>query len=91
MAHLSRANEAGAMIIEEGSHILLVDDQEHPIDIIVWCYRFILQQCQPNLANMHLKHAALWDYETKKCTIIWFGSRLHGICIWNLDEQRRII
>lgn len=35
MAHLSRANEAGAMIIEEGSHILLVDDQEHPIDIIV--------------------------------------------------------
>ncbi|KAG2399939.1 beta-D-xylosidase 7 [Vigna angularis] len=33
--HLSRANEAGAMIIEEGSQVLLVDDQEHPIDIIV--------------------------------------------------------
>lgn len=33
--HLSRANEAGAKIIEEGSHVLLVDDQEHPIDIIV--------------------------------------------------------
>ncbi|RZC06819.1 probable beta-D-xylosidase 7 [Glycine soja] len=33
--HLSRANEAGAMIIEEGSHMLLVDDQEHPIDIHV--------------------------------------------------------
>jgi len=33
--HLSRANEAGAMIIEEGSQVLLVDDQEHPIHIIV--------------------------------------------------------
>ncbi|TKY74355.1 beta-D-xylosidase 7 [Spatholobus suberectus] len=33
--HLSRANEAGAKIIEEGSHLLLVDDQELPIDIIV--------------------------------------------------------
>ena len=33
--HLSRANEAGAMIIEEGSHMLLVDDLEHPIDIYV--------------------------------------------------------
>jgi len=33
--HLSRANEDGAMIIEEGSQVLLLDDQEHPIDIIV--------------------------------------------------------
>ncbi|RDX60226.1 putative beta-D-xylosidase 7, partial [Mucuna pruriens] len=32
--HLSRANEAGAKIIEEGSYVLLVDDQEHPIHII---------------------------------------------------------
>ncbi|KAL2339885.1 hypothetical protein Fmac_007825 [Flemingia macrophylla] len=33
--HLSRANEAGAKIIEEGSHVLRVDDQEHSIDLFV--------------------------------------------------------
>ncbi|XP_061345919.1 probable beta-D-xylosidase 7 [Gastrolobium bilobum] len=33
--HLSRANEAGLNVIEEGSHFLLVGDEEYPIDIIV--------------------------------------------------------
>ncbi|XP_058761503.1 probable beta-D-xylosidase 7 [Vicia villosa] len=33
--HLSRANEAGLKIIEEGSHLLLVGDEEYLIDIIV--------------------------------------------------------
>lgn len=33
--HLSRANEAGSKVIEEGSHLLLVGDEEYPIDIIV--------------------------------------------------------
>ncbi|KAJ7959038.1 Beta-D-xylosidase [Quillaja saponaria] len=33
--HLSRANEAGLKVIEEGSHFLLVGDEEYQIDIIV--------------------------------------------------------
>lgn len=33
--HLSTANEAGSMVIEEGSHLLLVGDVEYPIDVIV--------------------------------------------------------
>ena len=33
--HLSRANEDGLKVIEEGSHFLLVGDEEYPIDIIV--------------------------------------------------------
>lgn len=33
--HLSRVNEVGLKVIEEGSHFLLVGDEEYPIDIIV--------------------------------------------------------
>ena len=33
--HLSVANEAGSMVIEEGSYLLLVGDQEYPIEITV--------------------------------------------------------
>jgi hypothetical protein len=33
--HLSRANEAGLKVIEEGSHLLLVGEEEYLIDIIV--------------------------------------------------------
>ncbi|XP_019417349.1 PREDICTED: probable beta-D-xylosidase 7 isoform X2 [Lupinus angustifolius] len=33
--HLSRANEAGSMVIEEGSHLLLVGDVEYPIHITI--------------------------------------------------------
>lgn len=33
--HLSRANEAGAKVIEEGSYSLLVGEEEYPINIIV--------------------------------------------------------
>ncbi|KAI4307367.1 hypothetical protein L6164_030567 [Bauhinia variegata] len=32
--HLSRANEAGSKVIEQGSHFLLVGDQEYPIEVI---------------------------------------------------------
>lgn len=33
--HLSRANEAGSKLIEEGSHLLIVGDEEYPIHITV--------------------------------------------------------
>ncbi|KAK7301244.1 hypothetical protein RJT34_12105 [Clitoria ternatea] len=33
--HLSVANEAGLMVIEEGSYLLLVGDQEYPINVTV--------------------------------------------------------
>lgn len=31
--HFSRANEDGLMVIEEGSYLLVVEDQEYPIDV----------------------------------------------------------
>ncbi|QHN94131.1 probable beta-D-xylosidase 7 [Arachis ipaensis] len=33
--HMSRANEEGSLVIEEGSHLLLVGDVEYPIHVIV--------------------------------------------------------
>ncbi|XP_022997068.1 probable beta-D-xylosidase 7 [Cucurbita maxima] len=33
--HVSKANEEGLMVIEEGSHSLVVGDVEHPLDIFV--------------------------------------------------------
>ncbi|KAF9682543.1 hypothetical protein SADUNF_Sadunf05G0119900 [Salix dunnii] len=33
--HLSRANEDGLMVMEEGTHFLVVEDQEHPISIVI--------------------------------------------------------
>ncbi|KAK2999380.1 hypothetical protein RJ639_023945 [Escallonia herrerae] len=33
--HLSRANEDGLMVIEGGSHHLVVGDEEYPIDIVI--------------------------------------------------------
>ncbi|XP_028771881.1 probable beta-D-xylosidase 7 [Neltuma alba] len=32
--HLSRASEGGSKVIEEGSHLLIVGDEQYPIDII---------------------------------------------------------
>lgn len=32
--HFSRANEVGSKVIEEGFHLLLVGDEEHPIEIV---------------------------------------------------------
>ena len=32
--HLSNANEDGLMVVEEGSRVLLVGDEEYPLDII---------------------------------------------------------
>lgn len=32
--HLSRASEGGSKVIEEGSHVLIVEDEEYPIDVI---------------------------------------------------------
>ncbi|XP_054789294.1 probable beta-D-xylosidase 7 [Prosopis cineraria] len=32
--HLSRASEVGSKVIEEGSHLLIVGDEEYPIDVI---------------------------------------------------------
>lgn len=33
--HLSRANEDGLMVMEEGTHVLVVGDEEYPISIVV--------------------------------------------------------
>jgi hypothetical protein len=33
--HLSRANEDGLMVMEEGRHFLVVDGDEYPISVVI--------------------------------------------------------